>query len=83
MIAFPILCLTPAKEAGILVPDDIEIYRKEDYPHWHVYTTMQLGRSMPQPDSHFANARIIAAISHEDIMKVTVEDLREKGFEGL
>ncbi|KKL18081.1 hypothetical protein LCGC14_2479110 [marine sediment metagenome] len=80
MIAFPEILATAAKEAGISVPDDLENYKSEDFPHWDVYVTVQLGAPMPSPTAHWENAKVIAGIPADDIMKVTYEHLQELGL---
>ena len=81
MIAFPMLLVNPAKEAGIKVPPDLEAFEAELYPHFTVFGNLQLGRPMPSPNSHFNNAKIVAQFSDEDILTATVQDFIDKGWE--
>lgn len=81
MIAFPEMLVTPAKEAGILVPDDVSNYELAKYPHWHVYQLVQLGAPLPRPTSHWENARVIADITLDRITEVTFEDLVNAGLD--
>ena len=92
MIAFSGLLLAPAKEAGIKTPSDDEIDKvdngvesleifKEKYPHWFVYCILQLGSPMPNPDSHWKNAKIVSSFGDDEIKKVTMEMLFDKGWE--
>ena len=78
MIAFPDLLVRPAIDAGIKTPNDIDgDWSKDDYPHWHVFTSWQLGRAMPSPSSHWENAKTIAAIPEDRIRHVTFGDLQQ------
>ena len=81
MIAFPEMLVSSAKNAGINIPKDLENYNKIDYPHWHVYCTLQLGSPMPRPDSHGINAKIIASIAKDKITELTLDQIIELGFE--
>lgn len=82
MIAFPGLLAKPAEAANMAVPDDLEEYDPNAFPHWHVYTMCQLGASMPSPLSHWRNAEVVAALSDDQIKTVTFEELTEvHGFE--
>lgn len=51
----------------------------ETYAHWHVFCTVQLGRPM-QHGEQFENAKVIAALSDEEIKTVTLEQLINKGL---
>lgn len=80
MIAFPGMLLTPAKDAGMKVPDDAENFNKEEYPHFYVFLQVQLGAPMPFPSAHFENAKVIAQLSDDEILNITYAELLEKGF---
>lgn len=83
MIAMPELLAEPASDAGISIPDeipeDLDSIR-ETHTHFFVYCMMQLGAPMPSPTSHWENAKVIAQLSDEEIIKVTPAILEEKGF---
>ena len=81
MIAFPMLLIGPAMEAGMSVPDDPDSEDKDTYPHWFVFLEMQLGRPMPSPNSHWENAKVVAGIPDENIRLVTPEDLDRLGYQ--
>lgn len=81
MIAFAVMLVTPAKAAGIKVPKDPDKYNSKKYPHWHVYISLQCGRRLPSPTSHWNNAKVIAAISDIAIRKITYGDVCELGFD--
>lgn len=81
MLAFPSMLVGAAKAAGINLPDNIEEYDPNEFPHWHVYLSCQLGTAMPRPDSHWNNARVVADISDKKIKKITGAQLLEAGLE--
>jgi len=84
MLAFPSMIVPAAEKAGIKLPDnpdDLEGYNPEEYIHWHAFTLMQLGASMPYPSVHFDNAEVIAKISEEDLKNFTYQDLIDAGFQ--
>lgn len=81
MIVFPSMLVGPAEAAGIQVPPDPENYSKEDFPHWHVYVTLQCGRRMPSPISHWENATVVAQCSEDDLKTATVQDFERMGFQ--
>lgn len=84
MIAFPEMLVGPARQAGITVPDNVEDYDKEQFPHWIVYlTAQQLGTGLPCPAAQFDNARVIAAIPEDRIRKTTMADLIALGFRAI
>lgn len=70
-----------AKKAGMAVPDDLEDYNVEKFPHWHVFMLMQLGASMPYPGVHFDNAKVIADLPLQKVKESTYFDLLEAGFQ--
>ena len=79
MIAFAGM-LAPA---GMKVPEgdlDEMDYDVEEYPHWHVFCIVQLGASMPSPTSHWDNAKVIAALSDEEIKQVSWDGLIRAGL---
>lgn len=82
MLAYPEMLVGPAEKAGIKVPADIENYDTHEYPHWHVYLILQLGRSLPSPTSHWTNAKVVASVPEDTIRKLNLADFREIGFEG-
>lgn len=81
MLAFADMLIGPAKEAGMKVPDDVHNYDRSEYPHFLVYCEIQIGRPMPHTDSHWTNAKIIAAIPDDKIKTVNYEDVMELGIE--
>lgn len=81
MVAFPGMLIGPAQRANIKVPDDPNNYDENEYPHFFVFCQMQLGRSMPNPTSHWNNAAIIAKISDDEIRRVSYNDIINMGFE--
>jgi hypothetical protein len=82
MICFPEGLVGPAEQAGIKVPDDLESFDANAFPHWHVYCSAQLGSPMPSPDSHWRNATLVGAIPEEAIRTITPADLLARGWQG-
>lgn len=89
MICFEGLLVAPAKEAGILTPPDELLDAAEEsdpkwdsgeYPHFHAFCVLQLSRAMSSPDEHWQNAKIIAAITPEQIRTMTLQDFIEAGL---
>lgn len=88
MIAHVEMLVDPAKEAGIKVPDDVELIREDpdyapspdDYPHFFAYINMQIGRPLPYASSHWDNANIIAEISGENILTIDAAGIEALGY---
>lgn len=81
MIAFANMLLAPAEQAGIKTPADTENYSRDEFPHFAVFSSIQLGTPMPTPTSHWHNAKVIAGIAEDKIRLVTGEDLTTLGIE--
>ena len=81
MLAFPAMLISPALEAGIEVPPDVENFDSNKYPYFRVYLNCQLGAAMPSPTSHWSNARVVASVPKNKIKKVKYTELLEMGFE--
>lgn len=80
MIAFARMLVDPAEKAGIKVPDDPNRFNPDTYPHWFVFTQMQLGASMPRPDCHWDNAEVVAQVPEAHIRSITPQILADMGF---
>ena len=80
MFAFEDMFEPMAKKSGMKIPKDREDYDPNKYPHWHVLLTTCLGQPMPYPGCHWDNAKIIADIPEEELMKLTYDQLIEKGL---
>jgi len=81
MIAFPSMLIYPAKNAGMKVPEDADNYDPNEFPHFHVFCTVQIGAPHPYAGCHFDNAKIIAALSDKEIKEITYEELMDNGFQ--
>lgn len=81
MIAFAEMLVGPAEKAHIPVPENVEKYDPSAFPHWHVYTLLQLGAPMPYPDAHWNNAEIIAQLTVEEVMTMTAEEFAAAGVD--
>ena len=80
MLAFPIMIAGAAKQAGMKVPPDVDNDSTEDFPHFRVFCTMQLGRPMRDMGGHWENAKIIAAIPDDKIKLITAEEILNMGW---
>ena len=80
MIAFPGILAAAAEQAGMKVPPDAENFKPADYPHFHVFCTVQLGAPMPRPDAHWENAKLIASLGPRKIKTVTYQQLLDMGL---
>lgn len=80
MIAFTEMLVPAAQEAGMAVPPDPDDYDRDQFPHFFVFESVQIGASMPDFQAHWDNAKIIAAIPEDRIRKVTFDQLRRKGL---
>ena len=86
MIAYAGLLCQPAEDAGIAVPEDLHFDGnnlddfRESHPHFFVYACLQLGRPLPSPDSHWSNAKVVAALSEDEVKTVTPGDFMARGF---
>ncbi len=72
--------LPAAKAAGMKVPDDPEDYDRQDYPHWHGFVSLQVGVAMRGAHVHWENAKVMAAVSDEEIKEITALQLEDRGF---
>lgn len=80
MMAFPDMLVGAAEKAGMKVPPNPDDFDPKEYPHFQVFCNAQLCRRMSNMGEHWGNAKIIAAISDEDIFKVSLADLLEMGL---
>lgn len=82
MMVFPSMLTPAADEAGMSCPPDPDDFSPEEYPHFHVFCTVQLGRAMEWTE-HWHNAEVLAAIPEKELKTLTLEDLLEKGLRVL
>lgn len=80
MIAFPQMLVSAAEQACITVPENVDDFDKEKFPHWTVFCNMQLGRRMPYPGCHWENAKLIAQIPVDKIMQITPAEILAIGY---
>lgn len=82
MLAFPGMLMSAATQAGMKTPDlsENDDYDPMDYPHFHVFCLVQLGRPMLDMGEHWKNAEVIAEIPDEDIKSMTLDDLIGRGL---
>lgn len=75
------MLINSAKEAGIKVPADPDNYDAHEFPHFHVFCVMQLGKPMPHTDSVWTNAKVVASVADDQIKTITPPELLALGFE--
>jgi hypothetical protein len=80
IIIFREMLVPAALHANIKFPEDCENYYPGDFPHFHVFCNIQLGREF-SVGAPFNNAEIISKISDDEIRNVTLEDLFKLGVE--
>jgi hypothetical protein len=84
MIAFARMLVSAAQKAGMSVPEDPDSFKesKEAHPHFFVFCMLQLGRPVRYHGEHWHwdNAKLIAEIPKEEIMKLTLEDFIARGL---
>ena len=80
MLAFPEMIAPAAEEAGIKVPEDLENFDPKEYPHWLVFSKVQLGAPMPHASAHWENAKVVAKVPEDKIKLVTLKELEELGL---
>ena len=82
MIVFPRMLVPAAEAAGMSYPKDPDEFEseKDTFTHFYVFCLLQLARPL-RAGEHFDNAKVIAEISKEKILTMTLRDLIEAGFE--
>lgn len=80
MLAFIEMLIKPAEDAGMKIPDNLEDYDANEYPHFYVYSRIQKGAPMPFSTAHFHNAQVIAKVPEDKIRKVTYDELVKEGL---
>lgn len=80
MLAFPSMLTSAAEQAGMKFPSDPDDFSPEEFPHFQVFCSVQLGRRMNHLSEHWDNAKVIAAIPDEEIKKVSLDDLIDRGL---
>lgn len=80
MLAFPSMIVQHARKAGMTVPDNPNDFDPAEFPHFHVFCNVQLGRPLVYWDEPWGNARIVAAIPADQLRTTTLEDLLAKGL---
>jgi len=69
----------PHIQKVLTLPEDMEDYNPEEYPHWHVFRLIHQSSVFDVSDLP-ANAEIINSFNEEEIKKVTIEQLVQKGL---
>ena len=80
MIAFAGMLVAAAEKAGIDVPPNPDDYDREEFMHFFVFATVQLGAPLPWPTAHWDNAELVASLSDEEVRQITYQELLDRGF---
>ena len=80
MFAFPEMIAPMAEQVGIKVPNELDNYDPNEYVAWHVFSTIQLGASVPYHSAPWDNAAIISAISEEELKVMLWENFELAGI---
>ena len=89
MLVWPSLLIAPAKDAGMPCPESLGAkidedteygFSKTEFPHFAVFCKVQLGREMLSDTEHWENAKVVAAVSDEEIKTITIAQLVERGL---
>lgn len=80
MMAFPGMLVGAAEQAGMSVPADPTSFDAEQFPHFHVFCTVQLGRAM-RPGEHWGNADVVQGVPLDKIKEVTLAELIDRGLQ--
>jgi hypothetical protein len=80
MIAFPGMLIGAAEKAGIKVPPNPDEFERDEFMHFFVFSTVQIGASLPYPSAPLDNAKLIAKISDEEIGQITYQELLDRGL---
>lgn len=79
MLAFPSMLFKACEEAGIPHPENPNDYSNDEYPHFLVFTLLQLGIPM-EPGDQFYNAIVLSAFTREQIRNATPAHFYVAGF---
>lgn len=65
----------------MLVPPDPDNFDREAFPHFFIFTELQLGRRMSSPSEHSDNAKVIAPIPVDRLKTMTLQDFIDAGLQ--
>jgi len=81
MMAYPGMLVGAAEKAGMKVPPDPDgEWKVEEFPHFNIFCTVQLGRRIRWGE-HWDNAKVVAAIPEDKLKTITLMELIEAGLE--
>lgn len=80
MLAFPDMLIDAAYKAGIAIPENINNYDRNEFPHFYVFCYLQLGRPVRYHGEHWDNAKVIANIPVERLKVMTLEEFINEGL---
>jgi len=80
MMSFPCMLVDAAEKAGMKVPADPDHFDGEQFPHFAIFCTVQLGRAIRWGE-HCENAKVVATIPDNKIKTITLQELMARGLE--
>jgi len=74
------------RQEGLLRPaplplGDRDDFDREAFPHFFIFTELQLGRRMSSPSEHSDNAKVIAPIPVDRLKTMTLQDFIDAGLQ--
>jgi len=75
----PVMFENHIENSRLIKPVDFEDYNPNEYPHFHVFMSLHLGHTIDHTTLE-ENANIIADIPDDEIRKVTIGQLVDKGL---
>jgi hypothetical protein len=79
MMLFPGMLIGACEKSGIKVPENVDEYDPEKYPHFYVFCQLQLGRPITWGE-HWDNAEIISKLTVEEIKTFTLAEYLSRGL---
>lgn len=73
----PQALIDAAKSAGMSVPDNVVEYDKNEFPHWHFFVNIRIGRPLKDDQSHIKNAVVISKADRDHLNFLDLESRLE------
>lgn len=80
MMVYPSMLIEASVQAGMQVPPDPDNFNRDEYPHFHIFCMVQLGRAVNWGE-HWENAKVVARIPDTKVKTITLEELVNDGLE--
>lgn len=79
MMLFPEMLVGACEKSGIRVPENLDEYDIEKFPHFFIFCQLQLGRPIRWGE-HWDNAEIISKLTVEELKTFTLQDFLSRGL---